>query len=202
MKTVEVFADVRCPFAHVGIHRLLRRRAAVGADVALWVRAWPLELVNGAPLEGALISEEVGELRDQVAPDLFGGFNQSRYPPTSLPALGLAAAAYRQDPSLGERASLMLRDAMFEHGRDIAQPDELARLACELGLAGPLDAAQAVLDDWDEGRRRGVIGSPHFFVDGDSFFCPALQIERIDGHLHIAYDVETFEAFVERCLVT
>jgi hypothetical protein len=25
MKTVEVFADVRCPFAHVGLYRLVRR---------------------------------------------------------------------------------------------------------------------------------------------------------------------------------
>src|SRR5580765_3971359 len=97
MKTVEVFADVRCPFAHVGLRRLAGRLAAAGADVAFWVRAWPLELVNGAPLEGALIAEEVDELCDQVAPDLFAGFDPSRYPATSLPALGLAASAYRQD---------------------------------------------------------------------------------------------------------
>jgi len=200
MRTVEVFADVRCPFAHVGLRRLVARRDAAGADVALWIRAWPLELVNGAPLEGALIAEEVDELRDQVAPDLFAGFDPSHYPPTSLPALGLAAAAYRQDPSLGERASLMLRDAMFEQGRDIAQSEELYHLADDLGLDGPIDAAAVVLDDWDEGRRRGVVGSPHFFVDGNGFFCPALQIERLDGHLHIAYDLDRFEAFVERCL--
>lgn len=200
MKTVEVFADVRCPFAHVGLRRLAGRLAATGADVSLWVRAWPLELVNGAPLEGALIAEEVDELRDQVAPDLFAGFDPSCYPATSLPALGLAASAYRQDSILGWRASLMLRDAMFEHGRDIAQPEELARVAHDLELGGPLDGARAVLDDWEEGRRRGVIGSPHFFVDGDSFFCPSLRIERIDGHLHIGFDEEEFASFVERCV--
>ena len=63
------------------------------------------------------------------------------------------------------------------------------------------DAAdhQRVLDDWAEGRERGVIGSPHFVVDGAGFFCPALDIARVDGHLRIRTDQEAFDAFVERC---
>ena len=45
---VDVFADVRCPFAHVGLRRLVTRRKQLGAQLLLRVRAWPLELVNDA----------------------------------------------------------------------------------------------------------------------------------------------------------
>jgi hypothetical protein len=76
----EVFADVRCPFTHVGLRRLVEHRNRTGADITLWVRAWPLELVNAAPLDDQLIAHEVVELRRQVAPELFDGFRASRFP--------------------------------------------------------------------------------------------------------------------------
>jgi Acetyl-CoA hydrolase/transferase C-terminal domain len=49
---VEVFADIWCPYAHVGIRRFVHRRwAAHRNDLVLRVRAWPLQLVNGEPLD-------------------------------------------------------------------------------------------------------------------------------------------------------
>ena len=57
------------------------------STVVLRVRAWPLELVNGEPLAADLVAEEVRELREQVAPDLFAGFDPTRFPATSLPAM-------------------------------------------------------------------------------------------------------------------
>ena len=54
--------------------------------------------------------------------------------------------------------------------------------------------------EWAEGRDRGVVGSPHFFVGDGGFFCPALDIARVDGHLRIATDQAAFDAFLERCL--
>ena len=52
MKTVEVFADVLCPFTHVGLHTLSDRRGERGLDEPrLRIRAWPLELINGRPLD-------------------------------------------------------------------------------------------------------------------------------------------------------
>ena len=54
---MEVFADIWCPFAHVGLQTIYEQRARNGrADVAIWVRAWPLELVNGAPLDPSVTS--------------------------------------------------------------------------------------------------------------------------------------------------
>ena len=197
---VEVFADVCCPFTHVGLRRLVQRRDEVGGDLELVVRAWPLELVNGAPLDGDLIAEEIEELREQVAADLFVGFDRARFPATSLPALELAAAAYRRDMPSGERVSLMLREALFERGRDISRPDVLAGIGGAIGLPGPVSAIDDVLADWHEGQRRGVIGSPHFFIGDSDFFCPTLRIERIDGHLRISRDLARFDEFIRRCV--
>ena len=200
MKTVEVFADVRCPFTHVGLRRLVEQRTLRGVDVRLRVRAWPLELVNGADLDAGLIAEEVDALRSQVAPDLFAAFDAGAFPSSSLPALGLAAAAYDRDIRLGERVSLALRDAFFEEGRDIAKQDELDRVAASVGLPPGLNAVESVHADWHEGQARGVIGSPHFFVDEMSFFCPALDIDRTNGHLRITPSRSTFDAFIDECL--
>src|ERR1700676_508565 len=73
---VEVFADIWCPFAHVGLHRVVTRRArGPGPDFLIDVRAWPLELVNGMPLDPDTTAHHVRELRAQVAPDLFSHFD-------------------------------------------------------------------------------------------------------------------------------
>jgi predicted DsbA family dithiol-disulfide isomerase len=201
MSTIEVFADVRCPFTHVGLRRLVERRAALGRhDVRLRVRAWPLELVNGAPLDADVIAEEVEDIRGQVATDLFAGFDVAAFPTSSLPSLALAAKAYEVSTEAGERVSLALRDALFEHGRNVGADDVLREIAVAAGVEVP-DAAdhRRVLDDWAEGRACGVIGSPHFIVDESGFFCPGLDIERVDDHLQIRTDRHAFDAFVERC---
>jgi predicted DsbA family dithiol-disulfide isomerase len=197
VRTVEVFADVRCPFTHVGLRRLVGWREQGGAEFVLEVRAWPLELVNRAPLEVDLIAEEVDLIRGSVAPELFEGFRTDRYPRSSIPAMSLVAGARRLGPAAGELASLGVRDQMFEHGVDIADPHELERIGGELGVERCLDFVPAVIDDWYEGQRRGVIGSPHFFVGDDDFFCPSLRIERKDGHLHIEPDLAGFEQLVD-----
>ena len=203
-RTIEVFADLRCPFTHVGLRRLVVRRHALGQDgVGLRVRAWPLELVNAAPLDPLLIAEEVEELRAQVAPDLFVGFDPERFPGSSMPGLRLAAAAYRRGLAVGERISLALRTALFEEGRDITDSTLLDAIAAEVGSTEPVAGTDDdVVADWREGQRRGVIGSPHFFVAGHSWFCPALDITRRDGHLQIADDPAAFERFVAACLHT
>jgi hypothetical protein len=46
---------------------------------------------------------------------------------------------------------------------------------------------------WEEGQRRGVIGSPHFFVGSSGYFCPALDITRVGGKLQIRPDLATLE---------
>lgn len=198
---IEVFADVCCPFTHVGLRRLVERRTELGRDETLLrLRAWPLELVNGEPLSPGLVAEEVEELRGQAAPELFGGFDPDRFPASSLPALALAAAAREQDAALGERVGLALRDALFEDGRDIGDHAVLAGIAAEHGVVVPAEGhADSVRADWEEGKRRGVVGSPHYFVGGDDFFCPSLDVSRVDGRLRVRPDRDAFEGFLATC---
>ena len=198
---VEVFADMTCPFAHVGLQRFVTRRAERGsAGPVLRVRAWPLELVNGAPLEPGLVAQHVEELRAQIAPDLFRDFDPDVVPTSSMPAFELAAAAYQVGDGRGERVSLAIRHALFEEGLDIAAPDVLDRIAASEAITlHHGDAKRIVLDDYEEGRRRGVRGSPEFYLDGRGWYCPSLRIENIDGALTIEPDTEAVEAFLAAC---
>ena len=200
-RLVDVFADVSCPFAHFSLQRFVARRAATGAtDVALRVRAWPLELVNGEPLTAATVAEEVDDLRAQVAPDLFRGFDPAAFPETTVRLLGTATLAYRNGLEVGERFNVGLRESLFERGEPIAEDEVLGALARRHGVSVPdaETAAAAVQADLDEGRRRGVVGSPHFFVGQDAFFCPGLDIERRGEHLHISVDHHELDRFLGR----
>ena len=200
---MEVFADIWCPFAHVGLQTIYEQRARNGrADVAIWVRAWPLELINGAPLDPSVTTEHADELREQVAPNLFRHLEVNRFPSSTLDALALANRAYRTDIQVGERASFALRDALFEYGRDISDLSTLNDIARDLGVVMPDESDRAgVLADWHEGQRRGVLGSPHFFCGDDDVFCPSLDITKdpVKG-LSIVRDTSRLTDFLSRCL--
>ncbi len=198
--TVEVFADVVCPFTHVGLRHIAARRAELGRSLPLLrVRAWPLELVNGAPLDPDAVAQHVDELREQVATDLFCGFDRDRLPSSSLPALELVADAYALGDTVGERASFAVRTALFEEGRDIADPVVLDQIAsaCGIGVRGA--GRDRVLADFEEGKRRGVRGSPEFVLEGHGWFCPALRIDKVGDRLAIEVDPEGFERFLADC---
>ncbi len=198
---IEVFADLWCTFAHVGLHFARERRDAAGLQhVPIVVRAWPLELVNGAPMDPAKVGEHVHELQEFAAPNLFQKVDLDHFPTSTLEGLALTARAYRIDPVLGERAAFALRDALFEHGQDISDAAVLRSIADELGtgLPDPDDHAE-VLADFAEGTRRGVIGSPHYFHGSAQAFCPALDIERGDAGLTIRSNAERLDEFLSNC---
>lgn len=202
MRTVEVFAEVMCPFTHVGLRALIDRRSDRGlTEPRLRIRAWPLELINGQPLDPHHIGAEIAALRASVRPDLFAGFSPDGFPRTSMAAFALTTAADRTgDPALVEEVGIALRNTVFEDGLDIGRPEVVEPIASSFGLE-PLTAdatSAAVRADWEEGRRRGVIGSPHFFTaDGGSWFCPALNISRDDvGAFVVAWKQGT-DQFVE-----
>lgn len=200
-RVIEVFADVVCPFTHVGLRRFVQRRAALGrTDVRLFVRAWPLEIVNGHPLDPHVTADRIAEIRRQVAPTLFAGFNESTFPATSAPALALAAAANATSLAVGEQVSLRVRDLLFEEGRDISDRSVLAEVAAEYGVTvAPANARQVLLDH-AAGVARGVIGSPHFFTPTGDFFCPAIDVQHDpSGALVLAADPARFETFLTSC---
>jgi predicted DsbA family dithiol-disulfide isomerase len=198
MRPIEVFADVRCPFTHVGLRRVVERRAEAGGGAPLRVRAWPLELVNGEPLDADHVAEEVDALRDQVAHDLFAGFDRDRFGRSSLPALALTAAAYERGDEVGEAVALAVRWALFEEGLDVSSPEVLAEIAAHHRLPAPGPAHhERVVADWHEGRDRGVVGSPHFFVGDRSWFCPGLDISHDEAGFHVRPDRDAFAEFLD-----
>lgn len=195
---IEVFADIWCPFAYVGLQIVRARRDQRAPQTAIAVRAWPLELVNGKPMDVGKTRDNVRELRSQLGIELFAGFNPDHFPTTTLMALAAVTAAARV--GRGEDASFRAREALWEEGRDIGDPRVADALASEFGVSIEQEDRRAVLADWHDGEARGVIGSPHFFCGGRDVFCPSLSLERDDaGQLHIAPDPSRLEQFLDAC---
>ena len=202
MSRIEVFADVVCPFTHVGLRRLSEARRARAGSPPIRVRAWPLEWVNGAALDPDLAALEIAALREQVAPELFAGFDPATFPRTSIPAFGLVAAAYAMDDVTGEMVSLALRDALFEQGEDISEARVLQAIGQPFGIE-PFDrisAESAVRTDWERGKARGVKGSPHFFVGDRGWFCPSLDITHVGDRFDIQIADEAMRDFYAAAL--
>lgn len=202
---VEIYADLWCPFAHVGLRAARTERERLGRrDVSFLVRPWPLELVNARPLDPEVTARHVRELREQVAPDLFSDFDADRFPSTTLPALALTLAAYERDAATGEALNWALRDALFESGLDISDAGVLASIARRFDLP-PASARDTtgVRREWLRGQARGVKGSPHFFCGEHEAFCPALDISRDDaGDLELHANAARLLGFLGECLGT
>lgn len=200
ISTLEVFADITCPFTHVGLKRVIEHIAEIDHPVAVHVRAWPLEWVNGTGLDVDAVEMKAKALTEQLGVDDFTGLDHDQWPDTTIPALELAAAGYARDMETGLAVSVELRTALFEQGRNIADPEVLADIAARHDLALPEPGATAAVQaDYDDGRSRGVSGSPHFFVGQDNFFCPALDLGHdADGNLTARLDVDGLAAFFAR----
>jgi predicted DsbA family dithiol-disulfide isomerase len=203
---LEVFADIWCPFTHVGLKAVAEQRQVRGrADVPIWVRSWPLEWVNGRAMDPSAALAHAKELREQVSPELFSGLDASRFPRTTLPLLALAAEAYKVGPAVGESLSFEVRDALFERGLDVADPGTLIEMAASFGLKAPEpDDYATVVAEWKEGRARGVLGSPHFLCGASSVFCPSLDIssKSAGGGKAIRRNFGRLGAFLDECFST
>ena len=200
MTTVEVYADITCPFTHVGLKRVVQHVSDMSEPAEVIVRAWPLEWVNGAPLDLEAVLVKAAALTDQLGVDDFSGLRADAWPATTIPALNLAASAYERDAATGLAVSLDLRSALFERGENVGDLDVLARIAAAHDLAPPATETSATVQiDYDGGRERGVKGSPHFFVASDDFFCPALDLGHdADGHLTARFDADMLAEFFAR----
>jgi predicted DsbA family dithiol-disulfide isomerase len=197
-RRIEVFADITCPFTHVGLKRVVALLDELGAEVELVVRAWPLEWVNGEMFTADAIAMKIGVLRDQLGVEDFVGFDPDRWPATSIPALNLCAAAYRQGQAEGLAVALAVRAALFDDGADVSDPGVLAEIADAHGLEAPRSEPDPdVSADYEEGQRRGVRGSPDFWIGENEFFCPALELTHDEtGALVAHFDPEGLDAFV------
>lgn len=195
--TIEVFAEITCPFAYVGLEHVVAHVAEIDASVDVIVRAWPLEWVNGTGLDVAGVQTKAAALCDQLGIDRFAGLRPDRWPRTTIPALALAAASYDVDSATGLAVSTALRTSLFELGADISDRDTLADIAGAHDVEFDPDDDGAVRAEYELGRARGVKGSPHYFVADADFFCPALDLGRdADDHLIARFDPDGLARFL------
>jgi len=200
MQTVEVYADITCPFTHVGLKRVVEHVNAMSEPAEVIVRAWPLEWVNGTPLAVDAVLVKAASLTEQLGVDDFSALRADAWPTSTIPALNLTASAYTRNAATGLAVSLDLRAALFERGENVGDADVLARIAAAHDLpAPPVETSAEVQADYDGGLTRGVKGSPHFFVASDDFFCPALDLGHdADGHLTARFDADMLADFFDR----
>lgn len=176
-KLLEVFADISCPFTHVGLAKVAEEVDKLDIAVEIVVRSWPLEWVNGEIFAPDVMRAKVDAIGNHLGSHYFAGFDEQTWPTTTIGALNLAAEAYEVSNAKGLEVNLRLRSELFEHGRNVGDLGFLTELAVELGLPTPQpEASAAVETDYEDGKRRGVRGSPEFWIDGQVFFCPSLQI--------------------------
>ena len=199
---IEVFADIVCPFTHVGLRRLRDMRAERDSKTPIEIHAWPLELVNGEPVDRNVVAREIAALRASVAPELFAGFDRAAWPATSIPAFGLVTSAYAHDEATGEAISFAVRDALFEQGLDVADGDVLRHIGAPYGVE-PLtpaaaDAARAATSNaaaigWCEGHHTSSSATANWF-------CPGLHITGHGSTFDIEVAGDTMEEFYAAAL--
>jgi predicted DsbA family dithiol-disulfide isomerase len=198
--SIEVFSDITCPFTHVGLERVVSEIAARHVTAEVRLRAWPLEWVNGVPLDRDAVVTKAAILTERLGVDSFEGLGDATWPTTTLPALELTAAAYGIDSATGLAVGLAVRSALFRDGLDIADPAVLAAIADEHDVEQHTrdDDSARVRFDYADGRGRGVRGSPHYWSGDDDFFCPALVIGHDDdGTLTADFDPAGLTAFLD-----
>ena len=190
---VEVFADVSCPFAHVGLRRFVEQRALVltgrprpsSPRVAARARQWlsarspnrPRHMSRSFATKSHPISSPASTL--DRSPN-----RHSRRWDWRPPHIGSAIAS--GNGSAWRYAMLSSKPAATSATRRYSERSRPNRESS----VPTSDAVDAVIADWEEGKRRGVRGSPEFFVKGRGYFCPTLDITRVGGQLHIVRDID------------
>jgi 2-hydroxychromene-2-carboxylate isomerase len=100
------------------------------------------------------------------------------HPATQLPASRAFYWIESKRPELAVPFAKRVFQSYFSAGHDTAQPDRVAAIASDLGIAATavieaiaLPAAkEEVRARTDEALRRGIFGSPFFVVDGEPFW--------------------------------
>ena len=187
MTTIQIWSDLLCPFAYVGILRLRRARERLGLDIALEHHTFPLELFNGPHPRRGTDTEAVGlgqiepaaQFRVWTEPD-------DRYPHTVLLAAEAVHAASAQSLQAGETLDLALRQAFWTHSRSISHRQVILEVAGEQAgidvdaLAAALDTGRHradVMADFAVAQTDAIAGSPTFRLpDGSTVTNPGIEV--------------------------
>ncbi len=183
---IEIWSDVVCPWCYIGKRRLESALQQVGGDTEVRWRSF--ELDPDAPLLGELslvesLAQKYGTTEQRAESMIDQMTNTARkeglefdlknaLPGNTLDAHRLLHFA-RQQGLQGAMKERLLSAYMTEC-RPIAERDELAALASDVGLdAGQVGAmletdryVDEVRRDESRARRQGVRGVPYFLIDG------------------------------------
>ena len=187
-RTIIFFSDVGCPWASLAVHRLRQRRDALGLDVAVDHRAFPLELINERPTPKRTLDAEVAVIGAHEPALGWQPWRRpdSEYPGTTLLALEAVQAAKAQRLRASEDLDAALRTAFYAQGRAISIYAQVMGVAGEVASLDPdtlgaglrRGAGRAeVFEQWGVSARVAQ-GSPHLFLpDGSDVHNPGIQME-------------------------
>ena len=213
---VVLFSDVGCPWATLAVHRLLTTRQRLGLDGAVHIdhRAFPLEVVNGAPTPKRTLDAEIPVVGAAATDFGFAVWqaDPSEWPVTTLLALEAVEAAKEQSMAASEQLDYALRRAFFAESRCISVPEVIIDVA----RSCPAVDADRLAADLESGRFRSrmlehhrrhhdeVNGSPHVFLpDGAGHHNPGIEMHWEGEHgvgfpVIDADDPAVYEAILRR----
>jgi predicted DsbA family dithiol-disulfide isomerase len=189
-RTIVVYSDITCPWAHAAVARLHETRDRLGlADTVRFDhRAFVLELANDRPTPWTLLHAEIPVL---AAIEPAAGWRMWDAPPwqwpvSSLLALEAVQAAKAQSMRASEELDLGLRRALFAESRCITMRHVVVDVArdCASVDVSALEAALddgrariAVMEQWRGAEAAGAKGSPHLFLpDGTDVHNPGVEM--------------------------
>ncbi|MGH2455809.1 MAG: DsbA family oxidoreductase [Candidatus Limnocylindria bacterium] len=190
-RTVVVFSDIGCPWAHVAVWRLhdARRRLGLEGRVAFDHRAFPLELFNSEPTPRDELEPEIpvcSRLAPRAGWQAWAGPDWA-WPVTMLPAMEAVQAAKEQGLGASEALDRGLRRAFWGESRCISLRHVILEVASETdgldlaALAAALDTGKArpkLFEQYEFAKTDAVLGSPHLFVsDGTNAQNPGVEAD-------------------------
>lgn len=188
-RSILIWSDIGCPWAHLAVHRLHETRARLGlADVVTFEHlAFPIELFNHSCTRKAMLEAELPVL-GALAPEAGWQLWQRRdweWPVTMLPPLEAVRAARLQSPEAADALDRALRVAFWGQSKSISMRHVILEIAedCvmvdEHRLEADFDAGVAkhrVIEEWRRAAAGDVRGSPHLFLpDGTDVHNPGTR---------------------------
>jgi predicted DsbA family dithiol-disulfide isomerase len=186
--TIDVYADIACPWCYVGRARL-KQALEQRADLDVTLRWRPFQLQPDMPPAGrdfrTVLAQKFGgwdrarRLFDRIRElgsemDLTFDFDAIEVAPNTADAHRLVLWAQDRDGAAAADAmATALFRAYFSEGRNVSDADVLADCAAETGLDrdaartlldGP-DYADAVRESQQQAQRRGITGVPCYVFD-------------------------------------
>jgi predicted DsbA family dithiol-disulfide isomerase len=200
--TIDVYADIACPWCYVGRARLKEALADRPMDISLRWR--PFQLQPDMPPEGrdfrTVLEEKFGdwsrvqnmfdriqELGEEMG--LTFDFDAIEVAPSTADAHRLVLWAQEQDR--GDEMATTLFRAYFSEGRNVSSSEVLVDCATEVGfdaseaqdLLGSDTYADEVRESQRQAQRRGITGVPCYVFDDKHAVTGAQPVEVFEEAL-------------------